>query len=143
MADPHPNLVFAARAPHIPTQLSAVPVPSDDALAARAAAVGVDVAGPLTYGPLVVDRARHVVTLDVRPLDLSARQVDLLAVFVGAPHRLWSRAQLHWVCWGDSGSSRTVGRHGVVRLRSKVGIALIRNVPDRGWILHTERRPIT
>ena len=100
----------------------------------RAADAGVNLAGPLTTGDLVVDLAGYVVTLDGEALDLSPRQVELLALFLGAPRKVWSRDQLHWVCWGDTAPSRRVDVQ-LCRLRAKTGMDLFRNVRDRGWAL--------
>ncbi len=100
----------------------------------RATDAGVNLTGPLTFGPLVVDLAGYVVTLDGEELDLSPRQVELLAIFLGAPHKVWSRDQLHWVCWGDATPSRRVDVQ-LCRLRAKTGMDLFRNVRDRGWAL--------
>ena len=102
----------------------------------RAAAAGVHLDGPLTTGVLVVDLAGYVVTLDGETLDLSPRQVELLALFLGAPRRVWSRDQLHWVCWGDTAVSRRVDVQ-LCRLRAKTGMDLFRNVRDRGWALRS------
>ena len=68
------------------------------------------------------------------PLDVTPRQVELLALFLGAPRKVWSRDQLHWVCWGDTTPSRRVDVQ-LCRLRAKTGIDLFRNVRDRGWAL--------
>ncbi|MCU1596158.1 MAG: transcriptional regulatory protein C-terminal domain protein [Frankiales bacterium] len=100
----------------------------------RAADAGLNLAGPLSIGGLVVDLAGYVVTLDGEPLDLSPRQVELLALFLGAPRKVWSRDQLHWVCWGDTAPSRRVDVQ-LCRLRAKTGMDLFRNVRDRGWAL--------
>ena len=104
--------------------------------AGRAAGAGVNLAAPLTTGGLVVDLAGYVVTLDGETLDLSPRQVELLALFLGAPRRVWSRDQLHWVCWGDTAVSRRVDVQ-LCRLRAKTGMDLFRNVRDRGWALRS------
>lgn len=100
----------------------------------RAAAAGVEVAGPVRTGDLVVDLGRYAVTLADRDLDLSPRQVELLALFLAAPRRVWSRDQLHWVCWGDTTPSRRVDVQ-LCRLRARTGLDLFRNVRDRGWAL--------
>jgi DNA-binding response OmpR family regulator len=89
---------------------------------------------PLSHGPLTVDIASYEVTVDGRALDLSPRQVELLALFVAEPRRLWSREQLHLECWGDALPSRRVDVQ-LCRLRAKTGIDLFRNVRDRGWSL--------
>ena len=100
----------------------------------RAAAAGVEVTGPVSTGELVVDLARYAVTLAERDLELSPRQVELLALFLAAPRRVWSRDQLHWVCWGDTTPSRRVDVQ-LCRLRARTGLDLFRNVRDRGWAL--------
>jgi len=100
----------------------------------RAADAGVAFGAPLHAGGLVVDVASYVVTRDGAELDLSPRQVELLALFLGAPRKVWSRDQLHWVCWGDTSPSRRVDVQ-LCRLRAKTGLDLFRNVRDRGWAL--------
>ena len=100
----------------------------------RATDAGVNLLGQLTLGPLVVELASYVVTLDGEQLDLSPRQVELLALFLGAPRKVWSRDQLHWICWGDTAPSRRVDVQ-LCRLRAKTGMDLFRNVRDRGWAL--------
>jgi len=60
--------------------------------------------------------------------------VELLAVFVAAPGRVWNRDQLHWLCWGDTTPSRRVDVQ-LCRLRGRTGMDLFRNVRDRGWAL--------
>lgn len=102
----------------------------------RAAAAGVVLDGPLGYGSLVVDLPSYVVTLDAEPLEVSARQVELLALFLAAPRKVWSRDQLHWLCWGDTTPSRRVDVQ-LCRLRGKTGLDLFRNVRDRGWALRS------
>lgn len=100
----------------------------------RAAEAGVEVTSPLATGGLVVDLPGYSVTLDGEELDLSPRQVELLALFLSGPRKVWSRQQLHWVCWGDTSPSRRVDVQ-LCRLRAKTGLDLFRNVRDRGWAL--------
>ncbi len=102
----------------------------------RARAAGVSLEPPLALGPLVVDLDGYQVLVDDAPLDVSPRQVELLALFLGAPRKVWSRDQLHWVCWGDTTPSRRVDVQ-LCRLRAKPGIDLFRNVRDRGWALRS------
>ena len=106
----------------------------------RAARAGVEVAGRLSVDGLVVDLAAYAVTLDGRPLDLSPRQVELLALFLAEPGRVWSRRQLHEVCWGDPTPSRRVDVQ-LCRLRARTGRDLFRNVRDRGWALRVVAPP--
>ena len=102
--------------------------------AGRARELGVDVDRPLEAGRLAVDLAAYAVTCDGEELSLSPRQVELLALFLAAPRKVWSREQLEWVCWGDASGSRRVDVQ-LCRLRARVGIDLFRNVRDRGWSL--------
>lgn len=92
-------------------------------------------AQPLSHGPLIVDLGSYEVTVDGRVLDLSPRQVELLALFLAEPRRVWSREQLHDECWGDAQPSRRVDVQ-LCRLRAKTGLDLFRNVRDRGWALN-------
>ena len=107
--------------------------PSSDFLW-RAAEVGVELTGPVSGGGLVVDVESYRVQLGGTDLELPPRQVELLALFVAAPRRVWSRAELHWVCWGDTATSRRVDVQ-LCRLRGRTGLDLFRNVRDRGWTL--------
>ena len=100
----------------------------------RAAEAGVQIGSPLSTGGLVVDLSGYEVTFDGRVLDLSPRQVELLALFLAAPRQVWSREQLHWLCWGDASPSRRVDVQ-LCRLRARTGLDLFRNVRDRGWAL--------
>lgn len=102
--------------------------------ATRLAGAGVAVDGPFVHGPLVVDLPSYVVTLGGDVLEVSARQVELLVLFLAAPRKVWSRDQLNWVCWGDTRPSRRVDVQ-LCRLRGKTGLDLFRNVRDRGWAL--------
>ncbi len=104
----------------------------------RAAEAGLDLGPSVSAGGLVVDLVGYEVSLHGEQLDLSPRQVELLALFVGAPSRVWSRAQLHRICWDDSAPSRRVDVQ-LCRLRGRTGLDLFRNVRDRGWAL----RPVT
>lgn len=125
--------------PDTPPSLRAVPDDTDFAMRVRE--MGVDVERPLSTGALTVDLTTYQVLLGGRDLELSPRQVELLALFLGAPNRVWSRDQLHWVCWGDSfamqgAKSRRVDVQ-LCRIRTKTGLDLFRNVRDRGWALRS------
>ena len=100
----------------------------------RAAEAGVVLPATARAGGLVVDLAGYEASLHGEPLDLSPRQVELLALFVAAPARVWSRDQLHRICWGDAAPSRRVDVQ-LCRLRGRTGLDLFRNVRDRGWAL--------
>ncbi|HKS69320.1 MAG TPA: response regulator transcription factor [Ktedonobacterales bacterium] len=77
---------------------------------------------PIVRGPLRVDLANHLVTLDGQELDLTPKEYDLLALLAGHPGRAFSREFLVERLWGYTydGYDRTVDTH-IVRLRKKLG----------------------
>ena len=81
-----------------------------------------DVPPVLAAGPLVVDVAQHVVTVEDQVVDLTPKEFDLLALLVRSPGRAFSRDYLIERVWGyDAGGfDRTVDTH-VLRLRKKLG----------------------
>jgi two-component system phosphate regulon response regulator PhoB len=117
-----------------PTTVSQLHPRAAGSFLTRAAAGGVEIDSPVRSGQLLVDLAAYTVTLDGAELDLSPRQVELLALFLSAPGRVWSREQLHEICWGDTSPSRRVDVQ-LCRLRARTGLDLFRNVRDRGWAL--------
>ena len=71
-------------------------------------------------GDLAVDRRRHEARLAGEPLQLTAREFDLLAHFVSHPGTASSRADLMKEVWGwEYGDESTVTVH-VRRLREKI-----------------------
>ena len=77
-----------------------------------------------TAGALHVDEARHAVTVDGRPVELTAKEFGLLAALMRADGRVLGREQLLETVWGYANAaeieSRTVDVH-VRRLRAKLG----------------------
>src|SRR3954469_12461117 len=100
----------------------------------RAAALHVDLAEPVTAAGIAVDLASYTVEIDGERLDLPPRQVEILALFVGRPGRVWSRDELHWVCWGHSAPGRRIDVQ-LSRLRTGARRELFRTVRHRGWAL--------
>jgi DNA-binding response OmpR family regulator len=114
--------------------VAALPARAAKDFLGRAADAGVEIVSPVASGDLQVDLTGYAVTLGDEEIDVSPRQVELLALFLAEPRRVWSREQLHWVCWGDTSPSRRVDVQ-LCRLRAKTGLDLFRNVRDRGWAL--------
>jgi DNA-binding response OmpR family regulator len=79
----------------------------------------------LTVGAIEVDPRRREVRAAGLPVELTAREFDLLAHLVGNPGIVYSRQQLLDAVWGEGwyGDERTVDVH-VRQLRKKVGDAL-------------------
>jgi DNA-binding response OmpR family regulator len=78
----------------------------------------------LVAGPLRVDLAQHVVSVEGQPVELTPKEFDLLALLVRHPGRAFGRDYLMEKVWGYEavGSDRTVDTH-VQRLRKKLGRA--------------------
>jgi DNA-binding response OmpR family regulator len=78
-------------------------------------------AGPLVFGELEIDRARHTVRVQGEPVHLTAKEFALLLALVEADGRVLSRQALLESVWGYSYAegTRTVDVH-VRRLREKI-----------------------
>lgn len=72
-------------------------------------------------GELVIDAEKRNVTLNSKPVELTAKEFDLLYHFAQNPGRVYSRAQLLDQVWGysHSGYEHTVNSH-INRLRAKI-----------------------
>lgn len=77
--------------------------------------------GRLTQGSLAIDSASRIAWKDERPVELTAREFDILELLMKNPHRVYSREQLLNLIWGYeyTGEYRTVDVH-IRRLREKV-----------------------
>lgn len=73
-------------------------------------------------GRVVVDRSRHVVTVDGETVELTAKEFDLLAVLAEEPGRAVSRQELFSRVWDPVwvGTGKTLDVH-VASLRRKLG----------------------
>jgi len=75
----------------------------------------------LNFGDLVINFEKRRVIIGAYPVDLTAKEFDLLAYFVRHPGRSFTREQLLNEVWGYqfSGYDHTVNSH-INRLRSKI-----------------------
>ena len=91
----------------------------------RAEQLGRGGAGPATtrieVGSLVIDPERRAVTMNGAPVDLTAKEFDLLLYFAGHPGRVFTRSHLLDAVWGygHDGYEHTVNSH-INRLRAKI-----------------------
>jgi two-component system, OmpR family, response regulator len=89
----------------------------------------------LELGDVSLDRGTHDVTIDGRPVELTAKEFELLAYFLANPGAVLSRDVLLDRVWGVSypGGTRTVDVH-VAQLRRKLGRPeLIRTLRGSGY----------
>jgi DNA-binding response OmpR family regulator len=90
--------------------------------------------GVFRAGPLVLDLVAHRATLDGREVELSAREIGLLAVFLRHQGQALSRGQLLKLVWHldfDPGSN--VVDVYVAALRRKIGAGFIETVRGLGY----------
>lgn len=75
----------------------------------------------ITLGDLAIDIDKHQATLKKTPLDLTAKEFELLVHFASLPGRVYSRTELLDQVWGYSfeGYEHTVNSH-INRLRAKL-----------------------
>ncbi len=97
--------------------------------------------GPaLEVGPVRLDTERREVDLDGRPVELTAREFELLAFLMHAPGRVFTREQIYEGVWGYSylGDSKVIDFF-VSSLRKKLGGgangSLIRTVRGVGYTI--------
>lgn len=90
----------------------------------------------LQHGGVVMEPASHSVTLHGKPLELKARELALLELFLLNPGRVLTRARLEEKLygWDDDVSSNAVEVH-IHHLRKKLGSEFIRTVHGVGYTL--------
>lgn len=88
----------------------------------------------LHYRDLVIDRATREVILQGIPLDLTAREFELLYVFLSSPGRVFTREMLLARLWGYDfyGDERVVDSH-IKNLRHKLRRNYIETVRGVGY----------
>lgn len=76
---------------------------------------------PVRIGDLSIELAHRRVTVSGKPVELTAKEFDLLALFARHPGRVYTRTQLLEQVWGygHSGYEHTVNSH-INRLRNKI-----------------------
>lgn len=88
------------------------------------------------FGDIVIDFDAHLVTVSGASLDLTAKEFDLLALFVSQPGRVFTREQIMESVWGTDfvGETRTIDVH-IQKLRQKLNEAC----PESGKVVRTVR----
>jgi DNA-binding response OmpR family regulator len=73
----------------------------------------------LSFGRLEIDLAARELCVDARPVRLTAREFDLLQLFVQHPRKVFSRDHLFDLLWGQFGDRSAVSVY-ISRLRDKI-----------------------
>jgi DNA-binding response OmpR family regulator len=76
--------------------------------------------GRLRFGSLEVDLAAHEVLVAGRLVRMTAREFELLRVFVQHPRQVFSREHLFELVWGSHGDRSAVSVY-ISRVREKIG----------------------
>jgi DNA-binding response OmpR family regulator len=84
------------------------------------------------FGRFLLDRDAHEVTADGRPVPLTAREFELLTLFVEHPRQVLTREQIYERVWGSWGDRSAVPVY-VRRLREKLDPDLIATVWGVGY----------
>jgi len=115
----------------------------------HAAGPSADATGTIGIGPLTLDVARHLVTVDGRPVDLTPREFELLRVLLTNQGRIVTKGRLLRAVWGEAyqGEDSYVYVH-VSQLRRKLAAAdpdgalrdLIVTEPGVGYRVRDEAR---
>ena len=86
----------------------------------------------LNLGAMAIDVEKRTVTVAGQPVDLTAKEFDLLLQFAEHPGRVYSRQQLLDLVWGSGhiGYEHTVNSH-INRLRGKIET----NPAEPGYVL--------
>ena len=81
----------------------------------------VDAPGQVAVGDMTIDVEKRNVAIGGRPIELTAKEFDLLLHFAGQPGKVFTRADLLHQVWGygHSGYEHTVNTH-INRLRAKI-----------------------
>ena len=97
------------------------------AVTRRAGTISHDDADVLTVGPLSIDKARHEVTINGSPVELTAKEFDLLSYLAAQPGVVHRRNDIMESVWDANwyGPTKTLDAH-VAALRKKLG--------DASWI---------
>ncbi len=82
---------------------------------------GPDPAGRMTRGPITIDTERRTAQVDGKPVELTAKEFDLVELLMRTPGKVYSRENLLDLVWGYDyqGDIRTVDVH-IRRLREKL-----------------------
>jgi len=148
--DPTPILMLTAR-DAVPDRVAGLEAGADDylvkpfavqelvarlrALARRTSDAGASGVAVRSYGDLTLDVASRRAVRGGRPIELTAREVDLLELLLREPGRVVTRARAVDEIWNSGAEENVVDRY-VTRLRRKLGSPpLIRTIRGSGFTL--------
>lgn len=90
--------------------------------------------GILTFGSLIIDRERYVVTVAGEELVLPKKEFELLMLLASKPDKVFTRDEIYTSIWGDNiiVGDRTIDVH-IRKLREKIGQDHIKTIKGVGY----------
>ncbi len=90
--------------------------------------------GVITFGSLIIDKERYVVTASGQEMVLPKKEFELLSLLASKPDKVFTRDDIYSSIWGDNiiVGDRTIDVH-IRKLREKIGQDLIRTIKGVGY----------
>lgn len=90
--------------------------------------------GILTFGSLIIDRERYVVTVAGQEMVLPKKEFELLMLLASKPDKVFTRDEIYTSIWGDNiiVGDRTIDVH-IRKLREKIGQDHIKTIKGVGY----------
>lgn len=90
--------------------------------------------GVITFGSLIIDKERYVVTVSGKEMVLPKKEFELLSLLASKPDKVFTRDDIYSSIWGDNiiVGDRTIDVH-IRKLREKIGQDLIRTIKGVGY----------
>lgn len=90
--------------------------------------------GILTFGSLMIDKERYVVTVSGEEMVLPKKEFELLSLLASKPDKVFTRDEIYNCIWGDNiiVGDRTIDVH-IRKLREKIGQDHIRTIKGVGY----------
>lgn len=90
--------------------------------------------GISTFGSLIIDKERYVVTVSNQEMVLPKKEFELLLLLVSKPDKVFTREDIYNSIWGDTiiVGDRTIDVH-IRKLREKIGQDMIRTIKGVGY----------
>lgn len=95
----------------------------------------------ISNGDVIIDRERYSVLQNGKTIVLPRKEFELLCLFVARPGKVYSRAELYQLVWGDEMEvkGRTIDVH-IRKIREKLGEKSIRTIKGIGYKWSEEER---
>lgn len=85
-------------------------------------------------GHLMIDKEKHLITIDDRPLEMPKKEFNLLILLTSRPSKVFTREEIFNKIWGDDifVGDRTIDVY-IRKLREKIGEGAIKTIKGVGY----------